>query len=249
MIRCAHRLDYVDLMLVHNPCTTAVEYQASTVPHCFELLKGAFTQEERELVTRHRLASANAAYDEATAEAARAASWKALEEARAAGKVRFIGVSNYPVRLMKAMDAYADVLPAVNQLELHPRFSSPALRALAAERGFVLTGYGSGNSVAIENSPVISAIAKAHGESPLAIVLRWTLQRGVSVVPRTANPAHLADNLRVAVAAAKGESALSADELAKLDALDQAHPYYWHPLPLLPPSSPPDVGAGLTPLI
>jgi diketogulonate reductase-like aldo/keto reductase len=242
-------LDYVDLMLIHNPCTTAVDYQASTVPHCFELGKGAFTQEERDLVTRHRLARANAAYDEAAAEAARAASWKALEQARAAGKVRFIGVSNYPVRLLKAMDAYADVLPAVNQLELHPRFSSPALRALAAERGFVLTGYGSGNSVAIENSPVVAAIANARGESPLATVLRWTLQRGVSVVPRTANPAHMAENLRVAVATAKGESVLAAAELATLDALDQAHPYYWHPLPLLPPGSPPDVGAGLTPII
>ena len=239
-------LDYVDLMLVHNPCTAQADYQASTCPHLFELGQGralgphGASAEERDLIMAHRLTRANAVYDEPAAEAARAATWKALEEALAAGKCKAIGVSNYPPRLVAAMDAYAAVQPAVNQLELHPRFSSPALRAMAKERGFVLTGYGSGNSVKIEQSPVVAAIAARRGEAPLAVVLRWTLQHGVSVVPRTATPAHIAENLRVAAAAAKGEGALDAADMAALDALNEAHPYYWCPMPLLPPGAKPD---------
>jgi len=235
-------LDYVDLLLIHNPCTGVADYQASTAPHCFELGKGAdlspsgLSAEERALVLGHRLARANAAYDEAAAEAARAASWRALEEARAAGKARFIGVSNYAPHLVRAMDAYATVAAAVNQLELHPRFSSPTLRALARERGMVLTGYGSGNSVKIEASPVVAAIAARRGESAVAVVLRWTLQRGVSVVPRTASAAKMAENLRTCT---DGKD-LSAEDLGTLDALNQAHPYYWEPLPLCPPGTKPD---------
>ncbi len=91
-------LDYVDLMLIHNPCTGILDYQASSAPHCFELSKAlgpnGLTAAERALVLEHRLAAANAAYDEAAAEAARAASWRALEAARAAGKCKFIGVSS-----------------------------------------------------------------------------------------------------------------------------------------------------------
>ena len=240
-------LEYVDLILIHNPCTSVADYQASTSPHCFELGKGAalgpsgLSAEERELVIGRRIEAANASYDEAAAEAARASSWRALEEARAAGKARFIGVSNYAPRLVTAMDTYATVQPAVNQLELHPRFSSPTLRALAKERGFVLTGYGSGNSVRIEKSAVVAAIAQRRGETPIATVLRWTLQRGVSVVPRTATPAHIAENKRTADEAAAGANALSAEDLAALDALNQGHCYYWSPLPLLPPGAKPDV--------
>jgi 2,5-diketo-D-gluconate reductase A len=111
---------------------------------------------------------------------------------------------------------------------------------MAKERGFVLTGYGSGNSVKIEKSPVVAAIAARRGETPLAVVLRWTLQHGVSVVPRTSTPAHIAENLRVAAAAAKGEGALDAADMAALDTLNQAHPYYWCPMPLLPPGAKPD---------
>lgn len=117
-------LEYVDLMLVHNPCTSAADYQASTCPHLFELGAGKAlgphgpSDEERGIIMAHRLARANAQYDEAAAEAARAATWKALEEALAAGKCKAIGVSNYAPRLVAAMDAYATVQPAVNQLEL-----------------------------------------------------------------------------------------------------------------------------------
>eukprot|EP01051_Picozoa_sp_SAG22_P003803 SAG22_NODE_190_length_15715_cov_21.164980_5_plen_129_part_00 len=122
---------------------------------------------------------------------------------------------------------------AVNQLELHPRFSSPSLRKHAAATGLVLTGYGSGNSVAIEKNPIVTAIAARLGCSAVAVVLKWTLARGVCVVPRTANPAKIEENISKAPLLP-----LAADDLAALDSLNEAHPYYWEPRPLVKGSTP-----------
>lgn len=225
-------LAYVDLLLIHNPCTNIAEYQASTACHNFELSKTHFTGAERALILDGRLAQAHAAWDPAAARAARAATWRALEEAKAAGKARFIGVSNFPPYLLREMESFAEVAPAVNQLELHPRASAPALRALAASSGMALTAYGTGNSVAIERSPVVAAIAAARGTTPIDVVIRWTLARGVTVIPRTASAAHLRENLASAAA-----GPLAAEDLAQLDALNAAHYYYWEPMPLQPPGA------------
>jgi len=227
-------LHYVDLMLIHNPCTQIDDYQASGCPHQFELSKSNLTQDERNMVLTARLDKVK--YCSASAEAARAETWRALEEAQQDGKCRYIGVSNYPPHLIQAMENYAKVMPAVNQLELHPRFSSPSLRQFAQQHGMVLTGYGSGNSVVIERSETIKGIADRLGKSPIAVVLRWTLQHGVVVVPRTSTPSHIAENLEAACASFQ----LSTDDVGIIDALNEAHPYYWSPLPLLPPGTLPD---------
>ena len=213
------RLSHVDLMLIHNPCTNVDEYQASTCPHNFELARARFLPSERAAILASRLATAHARFDAAAGEAARAATGRAREEARAAGKCRFIGVSNYSPYLLRGMEAYATVQPAVNQLELHPRASSPALRSLAASMGMALTAYGSGNSVALEKCPLVAAIAQAHGTSPLKVVLAWTLQRGAGIIPRSATPANMRDNLTA------GQLKLSAEELATLDGKNEAHFY------------------------
>lgn len=94
--------------------TDLVEYAASAAPHGFELSKSILTSDERELIMARRLAAVR--YTGAEGEAVRAASWAALEAAREAGLARFIGVSNYPWQLIKAMEAYARVMPCVNQL-------------------------------------------------------------------------------------------------------------------------------------
>lgn len=230
------QLSFVDLLLIHNPCTNLEEYQASSAPHCFELsgsVQNHLSLEERALLLQHRLSRAQAVYDEAVGEAARASSWRALEEARAANKCRFIGVSNYPARLIQAMEHYATVQPAVNQLELHPFYSSPTLRALAQQMGMVLTAYGSGNFARIaahshkQANSVLATIAARHNISTTAVVLKWTLQREVSVIVRTTS--HFQANL-----AAASPPALSAQDMQALDQLDQAHPFYWWPIPLLP---------------
>lgn len=228
-------LDFVDLLLIHNPCTDTREregdYDASSAPHSFELGGSRLRPDERALVLAHKLGQV--AVDAAAAEASRAAAWRALEAAKAAGKARFIGVSNYPAGLMRAMDRYASIYPAVNQLEFHPRCSSPRLREHARATGYILTAYGSGNSVAIEKSPVVASVAAARGSTPIATVLRWTLQKGVGVHPRTATPAHMAANL-----AAAGEPPLAPEHEAALDALNAHWPYYWWAMPLLPKGTP-----------
>ena len=216
-------LDYVDLLLIHNPCTALDDYTASSYPHCFELGGSRLTAEERALVLAHRFSRVR--LDAAAAEAARAASWRALEAAQAARKARFIGVSNFSVPLIRAMAAYARVMPAVNQLELHARFASPALRAYARESGLVLTAYGSGNSVRIDarlgRDGVLSRLAAARGCSSTALVLRWTLQVGVAVIPRTATVEHIKENLSAA-----SLPPLSDAEMAEIAALNEDHPFY-----------------------
>ena len=220
-------LDYVDLLLIHNPCTSLEDYTASSLPHEFELAGSRFDSEERKLVLAHRFAAVNV--DLVAAEADRAASWRALEAALASGKAKYIGVSNYPAELIRSMASYAKVMPAVNQLELHPRFAHPGLRAYAASAGMVLTAYGSGNSTQFSKSAVVARIAAERGCSPIAVVLRWTLQKGVAVIPRSASPAHMAANLAVAAS-----PPLTSSQVAEIDALNENWPYYWHPAPLFP---------------
>jgi diketogulonate reductase-like aldo/keto reductase len=151
-------LEYVDLMLIHNPAAELTEYRASGAPHFFDLFHSPndptqpdWTEAERTtfLEGRKQLAwAAKADGGGATERQGRADTWAALEEAHAAGKCRYIGVSNYSPALLREMEGYSSrCMPCVNQLELHPRFSSPALRAYAQQTGIVLTGYGSGNSV------------------------------------------------------------------------------------------------------
>eukprot|EP00928_Gymnodinium_smaydae_P040489 TRINITY_DN27455_c0_g2_i1.p1 TRINITY_DN27455_c0_g2~~TRINITY_DN27455_c0_g2_i1.p1 ORF type:complete len:367 (+),score=36.17 TRINITY_DN27455_c0_g2_i1:56-1156(+) len=236
-------LEYVDLLLIHNPCTDVAEYQASCAPHFFELAKSNLTAAERDMILSRRLqeVSASVAQSGGSGDVERSDTWLGLEEVRKAGKCRYIGVSNYPARLLHAMseavrDGLATLMPAVNQLELHPRYSSPRLRAEASRLGVQLTGYGSGNSVRIEQNAVVARLAAKYGCSPTAVVLRWTVQRGVVVVPRTANPSHIRENFQVATGTGEaGGFALSDDDLAEIDALNEDYPYYWSPLPCLTP--------------
>jgi diketogulonate reductase-like aldo/keto reductase len=213
------RLDYVDLLLIHNPLTDLAEYAASAAPHAFELSNSLLRADERELILARRLAAVQ--HTGAAGEAVRADCWRALEAAQVAGKARFIGVSNYPAPLIAAMTKYATVLPAVNQLEFHPRASSPALRALARDMGFVLTAYGSGNSVRIEKNAAVAEIAARRGVSPNAVVLLWTIARGVVVIPRTKNAVKIEENW----ATCTRESPLTAEDLETLDAMNEAHFY------------------------
>ena len=161
-----------------------------------------------------------------------------LAKAQTAGKCRFIGVSNYSVPLLMEMESYANVMPAVNQLECHPRYASPALQMYAQERGIHLTAYGTGNSVLIEKgNAVVQQIAAKHGITQLAVVLRWTLSKGISTIPRSGSAEHIRENfIQAALALEKGpKSLLPSDDIAQLDALHEAHPYYWSPIPLLAP--------------
>jgi diketogulonate reductase-like aldo/keto reductase len=128
-------VEYLDLLLVHNPCVSVAEYNASCCPHFFEL-KGAEGGMPATLPNGHRLRElvAEAEYarcsaiDRDASREARRCTWARLEQAKGEGKCRHLGVSNYNAELLTEMKGYASELPVINELELHPRFSSPKVQ-------------------------------------------------------------------------------------------------------------------------
>lgn len=149
--------------------------------------------------------------------------YRALETLLEQGKVRAIGVSNFMVEHLNRLLEKATVVPAVNQIEVHPYFQQRRVQALSAERGILtqawspiggITFYRDGNHGSTLEDPVIGRIAQAHGKSPAQVMLRWHLQQGRSVIPKSTKPHRIAENLDVF------DFDLSADELAAVDALD-----------------------------
>lgn len=149
--------------------------------------------------------------------------YRALETLLEQGKVRAIGVSNFMVEHLNRLLEKATVVPAVNQIEVHPYFQQRRVQALGAERGILtqawspiggITFYRDGTHGSTLEDPVIGRIAQAHGKSPAQVMLRWHLQQGRSVIPKSTKPHRIAENLDVF------DFDLSADELAAVDALD-----------------------------
>jgi diketogulonate reductase-like aldo/keto reductase len=149
--------------------------------------------------------------------------YRALETLLADGKVRAIGVSNFmaghPTRLLDK----ASVVPAVNQIELHPYFQQPEVQAFNAEHGIVtqawspiggITFYREGEHTSTLEDPTIVKIAESHSKSPAQVMLRWHLQEGRSVIPKSTKPHRIAENFDVL------DFELSTDEVAAIDGLD-----------------------------
>ena len=151
------------------------------------------------------------------------AAYHALETLLADGKVRAIGVSNFMVDHLRALLDTADVVPAVNQLEIHPYFQQRQVQDLDNEHGILnqawspiggITFYrDSGHTSALQDL-VISQIAKTHGKSAAQVMLRWGLQQGRSVIPKSTKPQRIAENLDVF------DFQLTAGELAAIDNLE-----------------------------
>jgi diketogulonate reductase-like aldo/keto reductase len=148
--------------------------------------------------------------------------YRALETLLADGKVRAIGVSNFMPDHLEALLKQATVIPAVNQVEVHPYFAQPAVQAADAAHGVItqawspiggITSYR-GNRSSTFDDPAIGEIAKAHGKTPAQVMIRWHLQEGRSAIPKSVNPARIAENFDVF------DFELSAAERATLDALD-----------------------------
>ena len=151
------------------------------------------------------------------------AAYKALETLLADGKVRAIGVSNFMPDVLADLLKQADVVPAVNQVEVHPYFTEPGVQAANAEHGILtqawspmggITSYRGDSSRSTFNDPVIGQIAAAHGKTPAQIMLRWHLQEGRSAIPKSVNPGRIAANFDVF------DFELTGDQLAAIDALD-----------------------------
>lgn len=143
--------------------------------------------------------------------------WQALVAARDAGKARSIGVSNFrPEDLATVIEA-TGVVPAVNQIELHPYFQQAELRALHEKHGIVTQSWSPlGQAGELLRDEAIVRIADRHGRSAAQVVIAWHLQHGLSVIPKAGDSGHLADNL------AATELTLDDEDMASIDALDRA---------------------------
>ncbi|MEU5842296.1 aldo/keto reductase [Rhodococcus sp. NPDC047139] len=149
--------------------------------------------------------------------------YKALEKLLADGKVRSIGVSNFmPDHLTRLMNE-TSIVPAVNQIEVHPYFRQSDLLAADAEHGILsqawspiggITFYRNGSHGSTLEDPVIGDIARAHGKSAAQVMLRWHLQQGRQAIPKSVTPSRIAENFDIF------DFELTAEELAAIDALD-----------------------------
>jgi 2,5-diketo-D-gluconate reductase A len=149
--------------------------------------------------------------------------YKALETLLANGKVRAIGVSNFMPPHLDRLLADAKVVPAVNQIELHPYFQQPTVQAINRRYGILtqawaplggITFYRPGFAKSTLDDPVILALGRKYGKSAAQVMLRWGIQEGRSVIPKSVKPARIAENFDVF------DFELTSEEVAAIDALD-----------------------------
>ena len=152
--------------------------------------------------------------------------YKAAETFLAEGRARAIGVSNFGPEHLRTLIDSTDVVPAVNQVELHPYFTQPALRELHAELGIVTQAWsplggvlvyvpGADESRGPLTDPVITDLAAKYGKTPAQVVLRWHIEHGFGAIPKSVKPHRIAENFDVF------DFTLRPEEVAAIDALDK----------------------------
>jgi diketogulonate reductase-like aldo/keto reductase len=154
------------------------------------------------------------------------ASWRAAEKLLAERRVRAIGVCNFTAKHLEALKAEAEVVPAVNQIELHPYFNQAALRAAHGRLGIATQAWSPiggtytnhprdpGRVIRLLEEPVITAIAGRLGRTPAQVVLRWHVQNGVCIIPKSVRPDRIASNIKIF------DFALPEAEMLAINALD-----------------------------
>jgi 2,5-diketo-D-gluconate reductase A len=140
--------------------------------------------------------------------------WKALVRLREEGRARSIGVSNFNRDHIERIVDATGVVPAVNQVELHPRFQQRALRAFHAERGIATESWSPLGQGELLAEPAIAAIARKHGKTPAQAIIRWHLDEGLVVIPKSSRAARVRENFAVF------DFTLDADDRAAIAALD-----------------------------
>ncbi|MCX5055006.1 MULTISPECIES: aldo/keto reductase [unclassified Streptomyces] len=142
-------------------------------------------------------------------------SWRAIEKLVADGRIRAAGVSNFqPAHLRRLLEG-SSLVPAVNQIELHPGLQQRELRALHADLGIVTEAWSPLAQGAVLAEPALTEIAGRHGRSPAQVVLRWHLQLGNVVIPKSVTPARIHENIDLF------GFVLSDEEMTAIAALDR----------------------------
>lgn len=142
-------------------------------------------------------------------------SWKAMLRLKDEGRLRSIGVSNFETAHIERLERETGVLPAVDQIELHPDFQQPALRGWLQARGIVVQCWsplGRGETL---GNPELGRIAGKHGRSVAQVILRWHLQLGLVAIPKSSDPQRIAQNLAI------GDFTLDEADMQAIAALDR----------------------------
>jgi D-xylose reductase len=203
------RLDYLDLYLIHFPL--AHKY----VPFDTRYPPGWFHDPD---AARPRVELARVPIAE---------TWRAMEELVRARLVRSIGVCNFNTSLLRDLLTYAQIAPAVLQVEMHPFLAQEKLLRFCKEQRIVVTafsplgaasyvslGMAGANESALEQ-PVVREAARLHGKTPAQVLLRWGVQRGTAVIPKTTRPERLRENLAIF------DFELAPEEMKAITALDR----------------------------
>jgi methylglyoxal/glyoxal reductase len=150
-------------------------------------------------------------------------SWRALEHILAEGRARAIGVSNYTVRHLTELLDHANIIPAVNQVELHPFLQQRELVEFCEKAGIVVEAYSPLTKGQKLGDPQLAAIAAETGRTPAQVLIRWSLQKGCVVIPKSSNERRLVENATVF------DFELSEAQMAGLDALEANLHTAWDP--------------------
>ncbi len=142
--------------------------------------------------------------------------YRALEKIHAEGRARAIGVSNFLPEHLERLTAETGVVPAVNQIELHPQLAQAESRALHARLGIATEAWSPlGQGRGLLDVPALVAVARKHGRTPAQAVLRWHLQLGNVVIPKSVTPSRIQENIDVF------DFELDAEDMAAIAALDE----------------------------
>jgi 2,5-diketo-D-gluconate reductase A len=141
--------------------------------------------------------------------------WRTLEEFHRDGRARSIGVSNFQVDHLERLATETEVVPAVNQIELHPYFGNAEVRAYGRAHDIVTQAWSPIAQGAVLDDPVITAVADKHDKSPAQVVLRWHIQHGNVVFPKSTTPARIRENFELF------DFELDPADVSAIDALDR----------------------------
>lgn len=141
--------------------------------------------------------------------------WRALEELYRSGKVRAIGVSNFQIHHLEDLLNEANVVPAVNQVELHPLLSQQELRSYCKSHRIQVEAWGPLMQANNLDHPVLKELADKHGKSPAQVILRWHLQNGVVAIPKSVHEDRIRENADIF------DFQLSTEDMAQIDAMNE----------------------------
>jgi 2,5-diketo-D-gluconate reductase A len=142
--------------------------------------------------------------------------WKTFERLQAEGKVRSIGVSNFKPAHLERLLAESDVVPAVNQIQLSPAVTRAADREFNTKHGIVTESYSplGGSGASLLRAPILAQLGEKYGKTPAQMVLRWHIEQGLVVIPKSGNPERMKENMEIF------DFTLQPQDLAEFAALD-----------------------------